>query len=34
MSPIDLAVLAAWAIAALTLAAARFTWLPRTHHAA
>jgi ABC-2 type transport system permease protein len=29
LSPIDLAVLAAWALAALTLAAARFTWLPR-----
>src|SRR5207248_300004 len=30
ISPVDLAVLAAWAVAALTLAAARFTWLPHT----
>ena len=32
VSPVDLAVLAGWALAALTLAAARFTWLPRTNH--
>ena len=33
ISPTDLAILAAWALAALTLAATRFTWLPRTHAA-
>ena len=33
ISPIDLAVLAAWALAALALATRRFTWLPRTNAA-